>query len=227
MLGAVIAAMATGAMVPAIVAAEERQYLAALNFDIPSQPLASALQAYSKITGVQLLYESSNSIGRMSTKVVGQLSRDAALRELLADTDLTIHYTRANAITLAPASADLDGPPSAVFAKADLTLDTLRVRPSAERSDPSELRAYAGVIQSDIQQALKKDAKTRNGSYSAGIKLWIDGPRTVRRTELFRSSGDQDRDVVISRLLDGLQISQAPPANTPQPVMVMITVRSM
>jgi hypothetical protein len=47
----------------------------------------------------------------------------------------------------------------------------------------------------------------------------------VKRTELFRSSGDQERDDAIGRLLDGLQVSQAPPANTPQPVMVMITVR--
>jgi len=42
---------------------------------------------------------------------------------------------------------------------------------------------------------------------------------------LFRSSGDQERDETIARVLDGMQVSQAPPANTPQPVMVMITVR--
>jgi hypothetical protein len=228
-VGRAIAVMALvlGAMVTAMAAGDDPEYLAPLTFNIPSQPLATALQAYSAVTGVQLLYESSAGIGRVSTKVEGAFTRDTALRMLLTDTDLTVHYTRANSITLALASADADNPPAAVFAKADLSLETLRVRDPVDRGDPAQLRAYTNIIQSDIQQALKKDGRTRNGTYNAGIKLWIDGPRTVKRTELFRSSGDLDRDEVISRLLDGLQISQAPPANTPQPVLIMITVRSM
>jgi hypothetical protein len=224
-VAAIIAVL--GAMVSAMAASDDPQYLAPLRFDIPSQPLASALQAYSTATGVQLLYESSVANGRFSTGVEGDMTRDAALRILLSETDLSIHYTRVNSATLAPLSAQSDNPPPAVFAKADLSLETLRVRRPVEGSDPSQLRAYTGIIQSDIQQALRKDNKTRSGSYSAGVKLWIDGPRTVRKAELFRSSGDQERDDTISRLLDGLLISQAPPANTPQPVMVMINVRSM
>jgi hypothetical protein len=220
-------AFGLGAMVTAISASDDAKYLEPITFSIPSQPLALALQAYSAVTGAQLLYESSAANGRMSTSVEGILPRDTALRILLTDTDLAARYTRANSITLAPASADADDPPVAVFAKADMSLETLRVHGPVDRGDPAQLRAYTGVIQSDIQRALKKDDRTRNGTYSAGVKLWIDGPRTVKRTELFRSSGDLDRDDVISRLLDGLQISQAPPANTPQPVLIMITVRSM
>ena len=216
-----------GAIVTATAAGDDRPAPAPLTFNIPSQPLATALQAYSTVTGAQLLYESSAATGRVSTALEGTFTRDSALRILLTDTDLVVRYTRANSITLAPASIDGDEPPAAVFAKTDLTLDTLRVRSTVERADARQLRAYEGIIQADIQQALKKDSRTRNGSYSAGIKLWIDGPRTVRRTELFRSSGDLDRDGAIGRLLDGLVISQAPPANTPQPVLVMITVRSM
>jgi len=230
-LGRAVAVLAVlfalGAMVSAMAAGDDPKYLEPLAFSIPSQPLATALQAYSTVTGTQLLYESRAGTGRTSTRVEGTFTRDTALRILLTDTDLTVRYTRANSITLSPAASDADTPPEAVFAKADLSLETLRVRGPADRSDPAQLRAYTGVIQSDIQQALKKDGRTRNGSYSAGIRLWIDGPRTIRRTEMFRSSGDLDRDGVISRLLDGLQISQAPPAHTPQPVLVMITVRSM
>lgn len=224
-VAAIVAAL--GAMVSAMAASDDPQYLAPLRFNIPSQPLASALQAYSTATGVQLLYESGVANGRYSIGVEGNMTRDAALRILLSETDLTIHYTRVNSVTLAPVSAQSDNPPAAVFARTDLSLETLRVRRPVEGSDPSQLRAYTGVIQSDIQQALRKDNRTRSGSYSAGVKLWIDGPRTVRKAELFRSSGDQERDDTISRLLDGLLISQAPPANTPQPVMVMINVRSM
>lgn len=213
-------------MVSAIAAGDDPRQYVPIKFQIPGQPLAAALQAYSKITGMQLLYESGAAGDRLSVPVEGEYTRDTALRMLLADTDLVIRYTRSNSITLVPASADPDAPPEAVFGgQVDLTLDTLVVRRQRPSSDPSQLRAYSGIIQSDIQHALRKEAKTRSGAYSAGIKLWIDNPRTVRKTELFRSSGDQERDETIARVLDGLQVSQAPPANTPQPVMVMITVR--
>lgn len=223
---AVAIMLACATMVSAIAANDDPKQYVPVKFQIPSQPLASALQTYSRVTGVQLLYESGAAGERLSMPVEGEYTRDAALRMLLTNTDLVIRYTRANSITLVPASADPDAPPGAVFAgQADIALDTLLVRRPKPSSDPSQLRAYTGVIQSDIQQALRKDAKTRSGTYSAGIKLWIDSPRTVRKTELFRSSGDHERDETIARVLDGMQVSQAPPANTPQPVMVMITVR--
>lgn len=222
----ILSAVMVVAMIATIAARDDVAQFAPMRFSIPVQPLTGALQAYSRATGVQLLYESGATGDRMSPPVDGEFTRDAALRMLIADTDLTIRYTRANSITLVQASSDPDAPPDAVFgAQADLALDTLLVRRPRPGSDPSQLRAYSGVIQSDIQHALRKDAKTRNGAYSAGIKLWIDNPRTVRKTELFRSSGDQERDETIARVLDGMQVSQAPPANTPQPVMVMITVR--
>jgi hypothetical protein len=222
----VVAVFAGGAMVSAIAAGDDPRQYVPMKFQMPSQPLASALQAYSRITGVQLLYESGAAGERLSVPVEGEYTRDAALRMLLANTDLVIRYTRADSITLVPAASDPDAPPGAVFGgQADLALDTLLVRRQRPSSDPSQLRAYSGIIQSDIQQALRKESKTRNGAYSAGIKLWIDNPRTVRKTELFRSSGDLERDETIARVLDGMQVSQAPPANTPQPVMIMITVR--
>ncbi|MET0879200.1 MAG: STN domain-containing protein, partial [Tardiphaga sp.] len=176
-LGRAVALMAAlftlAAIVTATAAGDNRPAPAPLSFNIPRQPLAAALQAYSTVTGAQLLYESSAATGRVSTAVEGTFSRDHALRMLLTDTDLKVNYTRANSITLAPASIDGDEPPATVFARTDLTLDTLRVRNTVERADAGQLRAYEGVIQADIQQALKKDGRTRNGSYSAGIKLWI------------------------------------------------------
>ncbi|QUS38445.1 energy transducer TonB [Tardiphaga alba] len=222
---AVLLSIMSAALASAIRASDDARDFAPMQFNIPGQPLASALQTYSRVTGVQLLYESGATNDRDAPAITGEMTRDAALRLLIADTGLMIRYTRANSITLVPAIADPDAPPMAVFDQADLALDTLLVRKQRPTTDASQLRAYSGVIQADIQQALRKESKTRNGVYSAGIKLWIDGPRTIRRTELFRSSGDHERDDAIGRLLDGLQVSQAPPAHTPQPVMVMITVR--
>jgi protein TonB len=89
------------------------------------------------------------------------------------------------------------------------------------------LHPYAGIIQADIQQTLTKNEKTRRGTYNVGVKLWIAAPGTVQRAELFRGSGDRDKDVAISQVLEGLVVSQAPPAHTPRPVIVIITVRPL
>jgi hypothetical protein len=197
-----------------------------LKFDIPSQPLMSALQQYSQVSGVQVLYESSSSYGRRSVAVEGDYTRDAALRQLLSDTDLIVYYTHANAITLAPPSVEgTDLPPLDALTSADLVLDTLHVQP--EPRDTSRLRDYSKVIENDVEQALKKHPGTKVGNYRVGIRLWIDQQRTIRRTELFHSSGDDERDATIARILDGLVISQSSPPNTPQPVVLMISVNSL
>jgi hypothetical protein len=199
-----------------------------LTFHIPSQPLLSALQFYSHVTGVQVLYESSSAEGRRSVSVDGAYTRDAALRLLLSDSDLIIHYTRTDAITLAPASAqNSDVPPVGALRTADLVLETVHVQAPAEHDDLTRLRDYSRALEADIQQALKRNPRTKLGNYNVGIRLWIDQSRTITRAELFRSSGDNERDAAIAGTLDGLVIREASPANTPQPVALMISVRSL
>jgi hypothetical protein len=214
--------LATGAAADDLVQFDE------LMFHIPSQPLPSALQTYSHVSGVQVLYESRSAEGRRSAEVEGAYTRDAALRLLLSDTDLVIRYTRANAITLAPASAqNADAPPIEGVRTADFALETLHMQATSPRDDLSRLREYSRVIENDVQQALKKNPRTKQGNYSVGVKLWIDPSRTIRRAELFRSSGDQARDAAIAAVLGGLLISQASPPDTPQPVTLVISVNSL
>jgi Secretin and TonB N terminus short domain len=196
-------------------------------FNIPSQPLVAALQAYGADSGVQVLYESDVAAGRRSVSVEGNFSSEAALRILLSGTDLAVHYTRPDAITLTAPSAESNMPPAHLLTNADLSLDTLRVRSSADTADETYLHEYSGVVQSDIQSVLRKNDKTRSGHYQFGVKLWVDSSRIVRRTEFFRSTGDRDRDAAVVQALQGLVISRAAPANTPQPVHVMVVVKSL
>lgn len=196
-------------------------------FDIPPQPLPSALQAYGQATGVQVLYESSSATGRRSAPVQGSFTPDAALGLLLTGTDLKVRYIRPNAITLTPPSADGDLPPAHPLATADLSLDPLRVQASADDGEQVRLRDYSEIVQSDIEGALRKNAKTRSGSYRFGIKLWVDQSRTVQRTQLFESTGDHDRDAAVSATLQGLVIRRQAPTNAPSPVHVVVVVRSL
>jgi len=89
------------------------------------------------------------------------------------------------------------------------------------------LSDYIGAIQQDLQKALKTNGATRDGSYRVGVDLWVDPSRTVRRTEVFRSTGNPGRDTAVASVLQGVVIRRPAPAHTPQPVRVMIVVRSM
>ena len=195
-------------------------------FAIPSQSLTAAIQAYSQQSGVQVLYESNLAAGQTSANVEGNLSAKDALRTLLSRTSLVVHYTHENAITLTLQSKD-DLPPMDVLTNADLSLETLQVRGSAESAGDDVLNEYASILQSNIQAALQKNEKTRSGRYQFGVKLWIDSSRIVQRIQLFESTGDRERDASVAEVLRGLVISRAPPPDTLQPVHVLVTVRSL
>ncbi len=202
--------------------------LTPVKFDIPAQSLVDALQSYSMQTGVQVMFETASAAGYRSARVEGELTPEVALRLLLADTDLRIRYSRTSAVTLAPASApDPDEPPAHPLASADLALDTLRVSGAVEPGDRSRMGEYIGIVQTDIQNALKKVAKTRRGDYRVAVKLWVDPSRTIQRAELDGSTGDRDRDSSIASALQGLVLSQSAPANTPQPIRFMIAIRAL
>ncbi len=197
------------------------------SFNIPSQSLDSALQAYGQAAGVQVLYESALAEGRHSVAVIGEFSPDDALRVLLSSTDLNVSYTRPEAITIARALTDDHLPPDHLLEDGDLALDTLRVHVTLDSGDEGRLHGYSEALRTDIQAALARNAHTRSGTYRVGLKIWIDGSRSVQKTEIFQSTGDRDRDMAIAAALHGISLSRAAPANTPQPVRISVSVRAL
>jgi hypothetical protein len=184
------------------------------------------LQTYSKLTGVDVLYESRIAEQLFSSPVDGTFTRQAALEALLAGTDVTVQYTRSDAITLSLASYQVDIPPASPLADADLMLDTLRVSAVAP-PDKSKMRDFSQSAQADIEAALRKDTRTNSGNYRASVKLWVDPTRIIRRAELAQSTGDASRDASIADTLRGLMLRKEPPENAPQPVRIVIVVRSL
>ncbi|MGJ4942100.1 secretin and TonB N-terminal domain-containing protein [Bradyrhizobium sp. HKCCYLS1011] len=196
-------------------------------FHIPSQPLANALQIYGEKAGVQVLYESHSAVGRTSAAVEGNYTPTEALTMLLSGTDLKVQYARPNAITLAsrntPSDLGVMGTPAAT----ELSLGTLRVRATDEAEDVGRLHDYSESLQADIQKVLHNNSGTRGGNYRATLDLWIDPLRIIQRVELVRSTGNQDRDAAVEAALRGFAVSRPTPARAPQPVRVVIVVRSM
>jgi len=201
---------------------------ATIKFQIPEQPLSSALQAFSTTTGVAVLYVSGTESGLRSAHLDGEYTREAALKILLGDTGLVPRYARSDAIALVdPSAPNPDAPPDSALSGTDMSLDTLHVAGASKGPDRKDLSDYIGAIQQDLQKVLKTNGATREGSYRVGVDLWVDSSRTVRRTEVFRSTGNPGRDTAVASVLQGVVIRRPAPAHTPQPVRVMIVVRSM
>ncbi|WP_245331918.1 STN domain-containing protein [Bradyrhizobium sp. NAS80.1] len=195
-------------------------------FDIPAQSLVSALHAYGRRVGVQVLYDSRSAAGRQSVAVQGRMTPDDALKRLLGNTDLVVRHASREAITLvAPAPLEKQElPPVDALSDADLSLGELRVRATARPNDLERFADYSETVRNEIQYALLKNPRSATGNYRAVLDLWIDPSRTVRKAALLHSTGDDARDSAITTTLQGLTISRPTPADAPQPIRAVVAV---
>jgi hypothetical protein len=213
-------------------AASAQEHVAAspseLDFNIPSQPLESALQAYGDQAGVQVLYESQLAVDRRSTAVNGKLPAATALGLLLSGTGLVVREARPSSITLAlPTQRSDNALRQYPQGPADLSIGEIRVRAPVRATETSGLQDYNAAIQMDIQKALKKNPRTRSGSYRAVLDLWIDPAQTIQRTALLQSTGDSNRDAAIAVALQGVTINHQAPPHTRQPIRVAVDVTEL
>jgi protein TonB len=93
-------------------------------------------------------------------------------------------------------------------------------------SGGSAYKWYAGVLKDDILSLLQDDPEIRKGQYTVSVKLWVRNDGSVERFSLAESTGDKQRDKALEKRLSELtHISQAPPADTPEPITVQIATR--
>lgn len=105
---ALVAALVLTMLQPGPAGAAER-----FGFDIPAQPLADAIEAFGRVTGLEVGYRSEVAEGVTSPGASGDLTADEALRRLLEGTGLTYRFTSPTAVTIEPATAaggDRSGP---------------------------------------------------------------------------------------------------------------------
>jgi hypothetical protein len=177
-----------------------------MDFDIPPQPLATALAAYGAATGIAVLVDGELATGRTSAAVSGLHAPREALRLLLEGTGLVARYASPTAFTLAR--------------------EEPVAKPSADKrstaSPGPEWLGYAAVVQSTLQRALCPSAQTRLGQYRAAMQVWIDKAGVIRRVHLLASTGIGARDAAIARTLSDLVIDGRPPAGLPQPLTLLL-----
>jgi iron complex outermembrane receptor protein len=98
---------------------------ASYNFSIPPQPLAGAISAFSRVTGIDVVGDGGIARSVQSSGVSGNLTPQQALTRLLAGTGLSYRFT--NASTVAIQKPNADGSIGAMPAGA-ISLDTIDVQ---------------------------------------------------------------------------------------------------
>ncbi len=128
-----------------------------IEFNIPAQPLTSALNTFAEISGRQVSYPAELAKGRSSSPVIGMHSPDTALGLLLGGTGLTYRFTDAATITLveepttpavpapAPPQSSLDFPPPSAELQKPVKVPEIVVKEVRKRDN-----AYVEVLNSDM-----------------------------------------------------------------------------
>lgn len=91
-----------------------------VTFDIPSQPLAQALTAFGRQSGLQVAFDPGASAGKTSVAVSGAMTSEQALRTLLGGSGLNYQFTSAGAVTVSGGGA--------ASTTGAMTLDPVRVQ---------------------------------------------------------------------------------------------------
>jgi len=189
---------------PAPAAASVQQEL--LDFDIPGQPLASALERYAVLADQTVLFSDALVEGRMSAPVKGRYVPQAALATLLTVTGLMA-----------------DGRGGQL--KGTFVLRQLSDATAAAIAEPGLDRRYDGLVQARVWEALCADPRTEPGNYRASIRLNIDPAGRLTDARLLGSTGDAGRDRAMLAALNGLALDQSPPMDLRQPLMLIILPR--
>lgn len=85
---------------------------------------------------------------------------------------------------------------------------------------------YAGLLKNEILDQLSSEKRARAGEYSVVVRVWVRNDGTVERVRLAQSSGNRERDQAIETALSRItRLSQAPPADMPEPVSLRIVSR--
>jgi protein TonB len=85
---------------------------------------------------------------------------------------------------------------------------------------------YASIVQTQIEEALRENKKTRDATLRIEVRLWSDAGGSIDRVQLLSSTGDSAIDDVIkNEVLAGLKLREPPPKDMPMPIVARLTAR--
>ncbi|GER10257.1 STN domain-containing protein [Variovorax boronicumulans] len=176
-------------------------------FDLPAQPLATAVQVYAQATGQSVFFDGQLTAGLESAALHGLFTPREALQRLLAGTRLAARHTDARTFTLVEAEA-----PPPVVAPA----------PPVPAMSPRDAR----VVQQALERTLCRWPHARPGTYRALVQLWVGPGGHVRRTRLLSSTGLAQRDAALEAAMNTLVLDRPPEGEADQPLTVLLLPRT-
>lgn len=223
-----LAAMGVGAASsPVRAESAERSY------DIPAQDLEMALLAFSRQSGIDIVYDRPVLEGLRSTPLAGEFSAPVAIATLLRDSHLSHRFTSATAVLILRAgqgSTDggtMRGRESERHTAPQLLLDRLRVTAApviigARRTD---YRPFGQIVQSAITRQLQNAPRTQGRRFQTRLAVRIDTHGIIRHLSVEQTTGDAALDGEIVRLLQDAPMPAIPPEGMPQPIWFEIVAR--
>jgi hypothetical protein len=168
-------------------------------FDIPAQPLRTALEQFMTATAYSGLYDSALTAGLYSAEVRGVMSPEAALRQLVAGSGLQVRYAAGNTFGIVAA-----GPLPAQAAAA------LPV-PEAPQSGAQAVKGhYFSAVQAGIKDIFCRSAATTLGNYRIALSLWVGPSGEIEKVHLLDTGGSPQRDARIAAGLRSLRLPALP-----------------
>ncbi|HNP61848.1 MAG TPA: TonB-dependent siderophore receptor [Nitrospirales bacterium] len=125
-----------------------------VNFDIPSQPVGSALNAFADATGWQISLPTELAAGLTSPGVIGSYTPEVALQTLLSGTGLTYQLADTNAVILVQQSST-GAVPSALPSQRPVV--SRESPPSSSKATPKTVKVPEIVVK-EVRE--RDDAKT-------------------------------------------------------------------
>lgn len=186
-----------------------------LIFEIPTQPLADALEQFGARTGLPVIFDAALVQGRRSAAVHGEHEPMQALQWMLEGTGLVAQYAR-------PGRTD------AVVVLRMPPVEEPEPTPGAasDASLPDVVhRRYDGLMQTRIRETFCTHPLLGRGAYRTAVRFSIDAMGRVQGVRLLDTSGDRTRDAAITKALEGMRLDWAPPSTMAQPVTLVIQPR--
>lgn len=224
---ALLAVFLAGALLPptSLHAGEAPGRQTDLAFQIPAQRLDRALSRYSEVSGVDVLLNEADVMGRQSAPLTGRHTRTQALGILLTGTGLAARFTsRTSAIIRKPGAAERDAGAETASARKGsplIALDMMRVTAprliGGARRDDTQFIARMSVRMRQIITAaglLKRDENTR-----IRLQMRIRADGTLHDVRVALPSTATVRDRQVAALLDGAALDMIPPAGLRQPLL--------
>jgi len=174
--------------------------------DLPAQNLESALQAFSRATGMAVLVDRGLTQGRRSMGVRGRYSAQQALGLLLTGSGLMARYASSDAFTLQVPEVSQAAAPRG-----------LKAGPAARINN-----SYAAALQQAIERGLCRSPLTRPGSFRALVQVWVNRDGLIEHSRLVSSTGDLQRDEALVRSLSTTRIERPAPSSLRLPVTLLL-----